>query len=55
MRRLSRIAGMRLNDHDVTDRFAVRPNGRYEGLLKGLRAGSSVLTAEAPAAPATAS
>ena len=34
-----------LNGTDVTRTFAVRPNGRYEGLVTGLRIGSNVLRA----------
>ena len=37
-----------LNGADVTDRFAVRPNGRFEGLLTDLRLGDNTLTASAP-------
>jgi len=33
---------------DVTSAFALRPNGRYMGLVTGLSLGSSVLTAQAP-------
>ena len=29
----------RLNGHDVTEQFARRDNGAYEGLLRGLRIG----------------
>jgi hypothetical protein len=41
---------MRLNGRDVTDQFAVRANGRYEGRLDGLRMGGNVLAARAPGA-----
>src|SRR5947209_19164005 len=34
-----------LNGADVTSEFAKRSNGRYEGLLTGLRSGSNTLTA----------
>src|SRR5438874_1355860 len=33
---------------DVTSAFALRPNGRYEGLLTGLALGPNVLTAKLP-------
>ncbi|HEX6477100.1 MAG TPA: DUF6351 family protein, partial [Acidimicrobiales bacterium] len=36
---------MSLGGNDVTNEFAVRPNGRYEGLATGLPNGPSVLTA----------
>src|SRR3954454_3766107 len=36
--RASKVA-VRLRGRDVTKRFAVRPNGRFEGLLKGLPVG----------------
>src|SRR2546423_4638632 len=39
---------VRLRGHDVTNRFAVRPNGRFEALLTGLSVGRSTLTASAP-------
>src|SRR5215217_7482218 len=32
---------------DVSDQFAMRPNGRFEGLLTGLRIGRNVVTATA--------
>ena len=35
---------------DVTSAFAVRPNGRFEGLVTGLSLGPNVLTARAPGA-----
>src|ERR1700682_5220968 len=38
-----------LNGSNVTNEFAMRPNGSYEGLVTGLRVGSNVLKAEAPA------
>ena len=34
-----------LNGNDVTSAFAVRENGRYEGLVTGLRVGKNVLVA----------
>jgi hypothetical protein len=37
-----------LNGSDVTSKFALRPNGLYEGLVTGLQPGSNVVTAEAP-------
>lgn len=43
---------MKLNGRDVTDEFAVRANGRYEGRLDGLRMGRNVLRASAPGADA---
>lgn len=39
---------VRLDGHDVTDRFAARPDGRFEGLLAGLRVGENVVRATAP-------
>jgi hypothetical protein len=39
---------MTLGAADVTGQFAKRSNGRYEGLLTGLRGGGNVLTARAP-------
>src|SRR3954469_17368790 len=39
---------MTLGGTDVTGQFATRANGRYEGLLTGLRGGGNVLTAQAP-------
>ena len=33
---------------DVTSAFALRPNGRYEGLIEGLPVGSTVVTARLP-------
>ncbi|HYZ92543.1 MAG TPA: DUF6351 family protein [Actinomycetota bacterium] len=41
-------ASMDLNGKDVTRAFAVRPNGKFEGLVKGLRNGRNVLTARLP-------
>jgi hypothetical protein len=35
---------------DVTDAFATRQNGRFEGLLTGLDTGRNVITAQAPGA-----
>jgi hypothetical protein len=34
-----------LNRRDVSSEFAVRPNGRYEGLVTGLNVGNNVLEA----------
>jgi hypothetical protein len=47
-------AGVRVTvgDRDVTDAFALRPNGRYEGLVEGLSVGENELTATVPGAPA---
>jgi Tannase-like family of unknown function (DUF6351) len=39
---------MLLGDRDVTQRFAVRPDGTYAGLLTGLARGANTLTARAP-------
>jgi hypothetical protein len=47
--RPSRVT-MRLNGSKVTDEFRMRPNGRYEGELEGLRVGGNVLSASAPGA-----
>ena len=44
---------MILNGHAVTGEFALRPNGRYEGLLTGLRDGPNVLTAREGGAGST--
>ena len=41
-------ARMMLGDENVTNDFAMRANGRYEGELQGLRLGRNVLTATAP-------
>ncbi len=41
-----------LDGRDVTADFAMRPNGRYQGLITGMRVGRNVLTATAPGAPA---
>jgi len=40
--------GMKLNGSDVTNQFAARSDGDYEGRLRGLRIGGNVLTASAP-------
>ena len=40
---------------DVTSSFALRPNGRFEGLVDGLALGANVLRASAPGAQARAS
>jgi hypothetical protein len=37
-----------LGAQDVTSAFAVRPNGRYEGLVSGLAVGANTLTATLP-------
>src|SRR3954464_38869 len=37
-----------LGGRDVTSEFAVRENGRFEGLLTGLRVGENTLVANAP-------
>jgi hypothetical protein len=37
-----------LGSSDITNEFAPRPNGAYEGLVTGLQVGSNALTAEAP-------
>lgn len=39
---------VRAGKRDVTKRFAVRRDGRYVGLVRGLRLGRTVLTARAP-------
>ncbi|WP_309648691.1 DUF6351 family protein [Nocardioides sp.] len=36
-----------LGQRDVTRRFALRPNGRFEGIVTGLKIGRNVLTARA--------
>jgi hypothetical protein len=41
-------AGVSLNGHDVTSDFAVRQNGRYEGLVTGLADGANTLAARLP-------
>jgi Tannase-like family of unknown function (DUF6351) len=38
-----RAVKVELNGSDITDAFAVRPNGRYEGLVTGLVEGKNVL------------
>src|SRR4051794_650730 len=38
-------ARVALNGRDVSGSFAARPNGRYQGLVTGLRAGSNTLVA----------
>jgi hypothetical protein len=43
---------VRLRGRDVTSKFALRPNGRFEALLTGLRLGRNTLTASAPGRPA---
>src|SRR5258706_11066520 len=37
-----------LNGSNVTNEFALRPNGSYEGLVDGLHPGANSLRAEAP-------
>src|SRR3954471_3899340 len=37
-----------LGSRDVTSSFALRPNGRYEGLVERLQVGDNVLTARLP-------
>jgi hypothetical protein len=46
------VAKVRVFDdgRDITSAFAIRPNGRFEGLVTGLEIGSNVLTARAPGA-----
>jgi hypothetical protein len=46
------VAKVRVFDdgRDVTSAFAVRPNGRFEGLVEGLSLGPNVLIARAPGA-----
>jgi hypothetical protein len=43
-----RSVRVRLNGHDVTREFAVRRNGRLEGLLSPLRLGRNVVVASVP-------
>jgi hypothetical protein len=43
---------VRLNGDPVTDQFAVRPNGRVQGLLTGLRPGGNVVSATVAGATA---
>jgi Tannase-like family of unknown function (DUF6351) len=45
-------AHVTIGGRDVTDAFALRNNGRYEGLVEDLAVGKNVLTAEVPGAPA---
>ena len=46
------VAKVRVFDdgRDVTSAFALRPNGRFEGLVEGLSLGPNVLIARAPGA-----
>ncbi|HSE08552.1 MAG TPA: DUF6351 family protein, partial [Nocardioidaceae bacterium] len=37
-----------LGDRDVTEQFAVRPNGAFQGLLEGLAVGENVVRVQAP-------
>ncbi len=46
----ARDVEVRVNGRDVTTRFALRRNGRFEGLVHGLRVGSNGLAASAPGA-----
>ncbi|MBV9039596.1 MAG: hypothetical protein JOZ68_01220 [Acidimicrobiia bacterium] len=39
---------MTLGTNDITSDFALRPNGRYEGLVTGLQLGDNVVTATMP-------
>lgn len=39
---------MRVGNRDITSAFAVRANGRYEGLVTGLQVGDNTLTAQLP-------
>ena len=41
---------MKLNGSNVSDEFAIRADGRYEGELDGLRLGGNVISATAPGA-----
>ena len=43
-----RTVRVKLDGRDVTRMFAVRPNGRYEGLVRHLRVGRNALVATAP-------
>jgi hypothetical protein len=38
-----RAVRVELNGTDITNQFAVRPNGRYQGLVTGLREGRNIL------------
>lgn len=38
-----RAVRVELNGRNITDQFAVRPNGRYQGLVTGLREGKNIL------------
>jgi hypothetical protein len=42
-----------LDGHDVTSEFALRPDGRYEGLLTGLSVGDDTVTATMPGGATT--
>ena len=44
---------MKLNGSNVSDEFAIRADGRYEGELDGLRLGGNVISATAPGADRT--
>src|SRR4051794_6355087 len=39
---------VRLNGRDISAQFANRPDGRFEGLVTGLRNGANTLTASLP-------
>src|SRR3954468_6857386 len=43
--------GVDVDGRDVTDSFAVRPDGGFEGLLTDLKVGPSVVTARVPNGP----
>ena len=45
-------ARVTIGSRDVTGSFAMRANGRYEGLVTGLSDGANTLTATVPGAPA---
>jgi hypothetical protein len=49
----TRSARVTLNGADVSNEFAQRPNGRYEGLVSGLRLGANTLGARAGGDSAT--
>ena len=42
-------AGINVDGRDVTRSFRMRPNGRFEGLVDGLKVGPNVLRVHAPA------
>lgn len=45
--RASRVQ-VTLNGHRISSKFAIRPDGRFEGLVTGLRLGRNVLVAREP-------